>query len=135
MKFRSVLVIDDSDADLLYTQVVLQGAQLAQEVITLGTAQEALAYLQRPAGHLVDLILLDINMPEMDGFAFLHAYERLHKDQQAGAVVVMLTSSPDPVDRERALAFGCVKGYVVKPIDLNAARGLGDLARRMPGPG
>ncbi len=133
MKLRSVLVIDDSDADLLYTQVVLDGAQVAEEVIALGTAQEALAYLQQPEGHRVDLILLDINMPEMDGFAFLRAYERLQAGQQAGAVVVMLTSSPDPVDRAHALSFGCVKGYVVKPIDLNAARGLRALVGQAPG--
>lgn len=130
MKLRDVLIIDDSDADLLYSRLILEGAQVAERVITLGTAQEALDHLQQPEGHRVDLILLDINMPEMDGFAFLQTYQGLHVGQQAQAVVVMLTSSPDPVDRERALAFACVKGYVVKPIDLESARGLTALVAR-----
>lgn len=133
MKLRDVLVIDDSDTDLLYTRIILEGAQVAEQVITLGTAQEALDHLQRPEGHRVDVILLDINMPEMDGFAFLRAYDRLHANQQARAVVVMLTSSPDPADRQRAMAFGCVKGYVVKPIDAQAASGLTTLVGQTRG--
>ena len=83
MKLRDILVVDDSDTDLLYTRIILEGAQVAEQVITLGTAQEALDHLQRPEGHRVDVILLDINMPEMDGFAFLRAYDRLHANQQA----------------------------------------------------
>ncbi len=132
MKLRDILVVDDSDTDLLYTRIILEAAQVAEQVITLGTAQEALDLLQRPEGHRVDVILLDINMPEMDGFAFLRAYDRLHASQQARAVVVMLTSSPDPADRERAMAFGCVKSYVVKPLDANAAAGLTTLVGQAP---
>jgi CheY-like chemotaxis protein len=124
MKLHEVLVIDDSDPDLLYTKVILEAAAIAEAVRTFETAIDALAYLKRPEGHQADVILLDINMPEMSGFEFLDAYEQLHASHQARAVVVMLTSSPHPPDRARALAYGCVKGYVVKPLDVPSAEGV-----------
>jgi CheY-like chemotaxis protein len=124
MQLNEVLVIDDSDPDLLYTRIMLEAAGIARSVRTFETAIDALAYLKRPEGHQADVILLDINMPEMSGFEFLDAYQALHARQQATAVVVMLTSSPHPADRARALAYGCVKGYVVKPIDVRSAKGV-----------
>lgn len=127
MKLKEVLVVDDSDADLLYASIVLEAAAVAERVRSFGTAIDALEFLQQPGGHEADVILLDINMPEMNGFEFLAAYERLHRSQQAHAVVVMLTSSPDPADKERAATFSCVKGYAVKPITKEDARALIDL--------
>jgi CheY-like chemotaxis protein len=118
-----VMLIDDSESDLLYTRIILQRASVPYEVLAFETAQDALRAL-KAGGEPVDLILLDINMPGMNGFEFLEAYQALRGDQQADVVVVMLTSSPDPADRERALAFPCVKGYVTKPIDRASADGL-----------
>jgi CheY-like chemotaxis protein len=128
---KQILIIDDSDPDLLYTRIVLESAAIAEEVLPLETAADALAYLCRREGHDVDVILLDINMPEMDGFEFLEHYERLHVDHMAHAVVVMLTSSPDPRDRARAMAYSSVKGYVVKPLDRLDAKGLVDLVNSL----
>jgi CheY-like chemotaxis protein len=131
MKLKEILLVDDSDPDLLYTQVVLQAAEVADSVRPFETAGEALTFLRQPSGHAVDVILLDINMPEMNGFEFLEAYEKLHATHQAKAVVVMLTSSPDPHDRARAMSFASVKGYVVKPIDTPSAEGLLDLIQEL----
>ena len=133
MRLREVLLVDDSDADLLYGRVILESAGVAQRVSAFETAREVLDYLQRPEGHEVDVILLDINMPEMNGFEFLEAYEQLHRSHQAHAVVVMLTSSPDPADRARAAAFECVKDYVIKPIDRAQALQLPEVVRRASG--
>jgi CheY-like chemotaxis protein len=131
MMLKQLLIVDDSDPDLLYTKIVLEAAAVAERVLPFETALEALEYLCRPDGHDADVILLDINMPEMNGFEFLDRYERLHAEHQAHAVVVMLTSSPDPNDRARAMAYSSVKGYVVKPIDLDDARGLASLVLKI----
>jgi CheY-like chemotaxis protein len=127
MKLRSVLVVDDNDADLLYVRIVLEAAGIADRVLCFGTAQEALAHLAGAEGADADLVLLDLNMPEMDGFGFLRAYGPMLDAGPAHAGVVVLTSSPDPADRRRAMAHGCVRGYLVKPIDTAAALGLARL--------
>ena len=120
---NTVMVVDDSDADLLYTRLVLERSGAAREVITFDQARAALEALREPTLR-VDVILLDINMPGMNGFEFLQAYEAMQRERGNGPVVVMLTSSPDPSDRERALAFASVRGYVTKPIDRESALGL-----------
>ncbi|EHR70365.1 response regulator with CheY-like receiver, AAA-type ATPase, and DNA-binding domains [Burkholderiales bacterium JOSHI_001] len=125
---KRVMLIDDNDADLLYTRIVLERSGAAQEVLAFESARDALAALSARPGPDVDLILLDINMPGMNGFDFLRSYEQLPPAQRGQAVVVMLTSSPDPADRERAASFGSVKDYVVKPLDRDAARALLRLA-------
>jgi CheY-like chemotaxis protein len=120
---RTVAVIDDSDADLLYSQVVLTHAKLAQRVLTFGSAADALRHL-RSAAPTIEVILLDINMPEMNGFEFLDAYERFDAGLRVRAVIVMLSSSPDPAERARARAYPSVHGYLVKPLRPEAFRSL-----------
>ena len=88
--------------------------------------------LKAPGSEPVDVILLDINMPEMNGFAFLEAYELTDTNQHARAVVVMLTSSPDPHDQARAFSYASVRSYVVKPIDVAAAHRLTEVAEQAP---
>ena len=124
-----ILLIDDSEPDLLFTRIVLERSGVTREVKSLESAREALAWLRDVASPGADLILLDINMPGMNGFEFLQAYEEQLPADYAPAVV-MLTSSSDPAERRRAQSFRSVRGYVTKPLDTASAVGLADLARR-----
>ncbi|MEM7507711.1 MAG: response regulator [Pseudomonadota bacterium] len=80
------------------------------------TPEEALTYLTGAKGIFPDLILLDINMPRMDGFEFLDAATEALGEAFA-TVVVMLTTSMDPTDEARAATYGAVRSYVNKPLD------------------
>jgi len=113
---RRVMMVDDSDSDLLFTRLALQRCGVPCEVLGFERAEEALAHLAASPDHGVDLILLDINMPVMDGFAFLEAFEALPLAHRGSAVVAMLSSSSDPADRARAGGYSSVKGYLTKPL-------------------
>jgi len=63
-----------------------------------------------------DIIFLDINMPKMDGWEFMEAYKELRANQKAKVVVVMLTTSTNPSDKERAGQFPDIIGFNSKPL-------------------
>lgn len=111
----TVLLVDDSDDQLELTRLMLFDASGVQcHVLTARDGPEGLDIVASKlrADDRVDLILLDINMPRMDGFEFL---ERLRGDDALkDTAVVMCTVSSYEKDRERAQALGAV-GYLVKP--------------------
>ncbi|WP_409639347.1 two-component system response regulator [Hydrogenophaga sp.] len=119
-----VMMVDDNDNDLLFTRLMLQRSGVDYEVLAYERAEQALRYLSDTPHHGVSLILLDINMPVMNGFAFLAAFEQLPPAQREGVRVLLLTSSSDPADQARAAQFDCVKGYLTKPLDKVTAAGL-----------
>lgn len=124
MKTRRILVVDDNDDDLFFAQIILTSAEVAADVTLKETGPIALDYLASPQGQEVDIILLDINMPEMSGFDFLDLYQPLYDQCLARAPVVMHSSSSAPADKSRAATYGCVRGYLVKPISKVTAQSL-----------
>ncbi len=105
-----VLIVDDSPINLELASLVLQSAGM--QVTTAGGAASAVQALSHA---LPDLVLLDIQMPHVDGLALLR---QLRADPvTAGLVVVAFTAYAMKGDRERLLAAGC-DGYISKPIEV-----------------
>lgn len=123
-----VMMVDDNDNDLLFTRLILQRCGVGYDILGFERAAQALDHLRDTPSHGVSIILLDINMPAMNGFEFLEAFEALTPAQQGGAVVLMLSSSSDPTDRERAARHASVKGYLTKPLERQVAAALPVLA-------
>lgn len=118
-KIDRVMLIDDSEADNVYHQIMIERSGAVQEVVVAESGFEALDYLKDGGSPGVNLIFLDINMPGMNGFEFLEQYAKLG-DRQAAAVVVMLTSSPSSEDHRRATQYPAIKAYMTKPLSVEA---------------
>lgn len=113
-----ILVVEDNLANQLLTSSVLERDGF--EVVVAESARDAEAAIirQKP-----DLILMDIQLPEMDGLAFTR---RLKADPSTASItVVAMTAHAMVGDREEAMAAGCA-GYISKPID---TRALGEQVR------
>lgn len=111
---KRILVAEDRPGSLELIRTVLESA--GYEVIEAADGQEA---VQKASGDSVDLVLLDLQMPKIDGFGVL---AHLRKDIRfARTPIVALTASAMQGDRERALAAG-FSSYIAKPVDLGTLR-------------
>ncbi|ACO47417.1 Putative response regulator, CheY [Deinococcus deserti] len=106
-----LLLVDDNPADMFLAREALQGYSDVLILTTCRSGHEALARLRDPQGPRLDLVVLDINMPGLDGFEVLAA---LKADPELAPVpVVMLSASCAPQDVERAYGMRA-SAYVVK---------------------
>lgn len=118
-KLRCILLIDDNEADNFLHQTVIEDSGLAERVVAVTSGREALDFLttrEEDGFPRPDIIFLDINMPEMNGWQFFEEYEKLDVSQRANVVVVMLTTSLNPADRERADQLGLFDSFLNKPL-------------------
>lgn len=115
MQLARVLIVDDNDADQFISRYMFEAESPDTEILQAYDGQEALEVLAQ-ADQAPDLIILDINMPRMNGYEFLAAYDAL-ADAKKTSVVVMLTSSSREEDRNKALSYQCVIDYLCKPLD------------------
>ncbi|HTF19169.1 MAG TPA: response regulator [Chryseolinea sp.] len=111
------LLIDDSDIDLFIQRRFLEVYNFSSELQLFKSAEEALIWLKGIAvTEVPDIIFLDLNMPEFDGFGFLRAFKDLPAPVQARARIVVLTSSNSSKDREQAFSFPNVIQFITKPL-------------------
>lgn len=115
-KLSRVVLIDDSETDNYLHRLVIKKSGLVGEILEFSEALKALEFLENREDGVVDLIFLDINMPVMNGFEFMEAYQHMSPEKQAKAVVVFLTSSEHTIDRERASHFSGISGFETKPL-------------------
>ena len=121
-KLNCVLVIDDDEPTNFFTGMILEESGCTDHIKVAQSGQEALDYLakSKQAGSDAssypspDLILLDINMPAMDGWEFLDEYKKLNVESRI--IVVMLTTSLFPEDKLRAEKIPEISGFENKPL-------------------
>ena len=117
-KLNCVLMVDDSEPTNYVNKKIVEKTGIAERVVTVESGFEALEFLKEEADKegYPELIFLDINMPGMNGWEFLEAYDKLPKTEQALLVVVMLTTSLNPDDRTKAVRLGYVGDFINKPL-------------------
>ena len=117
--FKSILLIDDDDATNYLHKFYINEWGITDKVYVTLNGKEAVDFLKSNPDFQYEkpsLILLDINMPVMNGFEFLEEYAKLDDNLKASTVVVMLTTSLHPRDLEKADTFPDLKAYINKPL-------------------
>ena len=123
---QTLMLIDDSEIDQMIYLRIAKKSGLVGDMVQFLDATEALRYLEQGDQAKPDLILLDINMPGMDGFEFLREATKL-LGASLCPIVVMLTTSLNPEDEVRARAFDVVKDFLNKPLTADQLASLSQL--------
>lgn len=119
------ILIDDNEADNVFHEIMIRRAGFQGEVCVFESGIDALAFLKADALTLPTGIFLDINMPLMDGFEFARQASPLLSGKPT-VVLVMLTSSGSPHDRQRVTELPVIHGFVTKPLTVAMVRDMLD---------
>ncbi|MEI8074013.1 MAG: response regulator [Bacteroidota bacterium] len=121
---NDIFLIDDDRLVNFLNQEIIKDAYPEKKVRSFENASEAIETLKqivvKPSESLPQLILLDINMPVMDGWEFLDAFIQLPQNIIDNCKVVMHTSSIDPRDIEKAKSFSAVTDFITKPLNVQS---------------
>ena len=115
----NILLVEDDEVDVMNVKRAFKKHKITNPLFTAGNGVEALAMLRLQEGQPPKvpierrLILLDLNMPKMNGLEFLHAI-RKEEDLKRTPVIVLTTSDED---KDRIEAYNLnVAGYILKPV-------------------
>lgn len=112
-----VILIDDSDIDLRIQSRFLEVFNFTSELVQYKSATEALNFLRELNNNAPpDVIFLDLNMPEVDGFSFLNDFSDLPENITTVTKIVVLSSSTNVRDRDKVLEHKNVIHFITKPI-------------------
>lgn len=122
------MLIDDDVATNFISKMLIKKAGITDHIETVLNGKQALDYLTNTGQYEKNdgvfprpmLILLDINMPVMDGWEFAKAFQELEENQKGGIIIVMLTSSLNPDDKERANNLPAINGFQNKILTIEA---------------
>ncbi|WP_315814045.1 response regulator [Paraflavitalea speifideaquila] len=130
-KLDCVLLIDDDEPTNFLNKMIIEETGMVKEVKVAQSAREALEYLSGKQQTVVsgqlstpELILLDINMPAMDGWEFLERYDKLSPELKASIIVVMLTTSFNPEDELKASRISYISSFRNKPLTQEIVLGI-----------
>lgn len=115
MKSREpILLVEDDAVDVMIVKRALKDAGVGNPLITAGNGEEALEYLKNCGYEMPCIILLDLNMPKMNGIEFLRIAKQ--DDYLKTIPVIVLTTSYIEQDKLESFNLG-VAGYMIKPVD------------------
>ncbi|MBE9463406.1 response regulator [Dyadobacter subterraneus] len=126
-KIKLLCVIDDDEIYTFLIKRIIKHAEVAENTIFFKNGLEALEFFvdkKMQPEELPELILLDINMPILDGWQFLDGYSKLAPIIKKDITLYMTSSSEDQDDYNRAMSIGPVKDFIQKPIDVDVLKKL-----------
>ena len=111
---KPILLIEDDDVDVMTVNRALQDSKVNNELVSIGNGEEAIQYLKDENTKKPGIILLDLNMPKMDGTEFLKVI-KADKALKKIPIIILTTSNSDR-DVIETFELGAA-GYMVKSVD------------------
>ncbi len=115
-RFDVIFLVDDDPINNLINRRLLGKTGIGNDIEEFLSAREALEKIKLLSQEGSLLIFLDINMPVLNGWEFLDEYSSLFPNRND--VIVILSSSIDFQDRQKALEYSVVSGFLEKPLSL-----------------
>ncbi|MCE3279238.1 MAG: response regulator [Bacteroidetes bacterium] len=131
-KHKSIMLIDDNEIDNFINEKLIKSYYFAENVYVHTSSKSALEFLKNievtlkevPSDLIPSHILLDINMPILDGFHFLEEFEKFNPELKNKIKIIMLTTSLNPLDMERSKNYKHVIKFLHKPLTDTELSGL-----------
>ena len=111
---KPILLVEDGRVDTMITQRAFKELKIPNQLLATGNGEEALEYLKNENTEKPCLVLLDLNMPRMNGIEFLEIIKQ--DDNLKKIPVIILTTSNEKKDKIESFRLS-VAGYMVKPIE------------------
>ncbi len=116
---KTLTLVDDDDIFVFLTTKIIEQTNLVDLIKVFGNGLDAINFLKENKNNvdaLPDIILLDLNMPIMNGWQFLEEYNKLNPTIGKKITIYICSSSISPDDITRAKTISEVSDYIIKPI-------------------
>lgn len=116
---KTLTIVDDNDIFVFLTTKIIEQTNLVDLIKVFGNGLDAINFLKENKNNvdaLPDIILLDLNMPIMNGWQFLEKYNKLNPTIGKKITIYICSSSISPDDITRAKTISEVSDYIIKPI-------------------
>jgi CheY-like chemotaxis protein len=122
MTKKAIWIVDDDAIYQIIVNKIIQRSELFSAISSFKNGRDAIDNLHHAAainGDLPDIILLDINMPIMDGWEFMEAMALVKPNLNKEIVVYIVSSSIAIEDKSKSKSYENILGYLSKPITVN----------------
>ena len=122
---KKIFIIDDEEILRFIAKTIAKKIDNCINITTFNNGYEAISSLKQlliSMDDLPDVILLDINMPVMDGWQFLDEFIKIKPQFLKEVAIYILSSSSSVEDIDKTKNYGEIVGYLIKPIEVNALR-------------